>query len=88
MTAPPADTTDRQRATTLRGWPQRLVHVAAVLAGWGLFVWGWHEVLGRPWESRALWWLIAGSLVVLPTFTVAWILHNVGINRRKGARTG
>ena len=79
---------DRQRASPLRGWLQRLVHVVAVSCGWVLFVWGWHEVLGRPWDMRPLWWLILGSLVLLPLLTGAWILHNVGIHRRKGPRTG
>ncbi|GAA4407166.1 hypothetical protein [Quisquiliibacterium transsilvanicum] len=88
MTAPPAGGTDRQRASALRNWPQRLLHVAALLAGWAIFFWGWHTVLDRPWENRNLWWLIAGSLVVLPAFTLAWILHNKGIHRRKGARLG
>lgn len=88
MTAPPAGGNDRQRAIALRNWPQRLLHVAALLAGWAIFFWGWHAVLDRPWENRNLWWLIAGSLVVLPAFTVAWILHNLGIHRRKGARLG
>jgi hypothetical protein len=88
MTAPPAGGTDRQRASALRSWPQRLLHVAALLAGWAIFFWGWHEVLDRPWDNRNLWWLIAGSLVVLPAFTIAWILHNQGIHRRKGARQG
>lgn len=79
---------ERQRASPLRGWTQRLVHLVAVLCGWALFIWGWHEVLGRPWDIRPLWWLILGSLVLLPLLTGAWILHNVGIHRRKGARTG
>lgn len=78
----------RTRAASLSGWPQRLAHTVVVVAGWALFVWGWLEVLGRPWDSEALSWLIVGSLVVLPTITIAWILHNLGIHRRKGARTG
>lgn len=88
MTPLPDDGPHRQCASALRSWPQRLVHVLAVLAGWAIFFWGWHEVLGRPWDNRTLWWLIAGSLVVLPAFTIAWILHNRGIHRRKGPRLG
>lgn len=84
----PAGVKRREGANPLRGWPQRVMHLLVVLAGWGLFFWGWHEVLGRPWDSRPLWWLILGSLVLLPLLTAAWILHNVGIHRRKGPRTG
>ncbi len=79
---------DRQRAMPLRGWPQRLLHLVAVLAGWAIFILGWYKVLGRPWETRSLWLLIIGSLLVLPTLTFVWILHNRSIYRRKGPRTG
>ena len=78
----------RQRAMPLRGWPQRLLHAAALLAGWALFILGWHKVLGQPWETRTLWLLILGSLLLLPALTAAWILHNLGIHRRKGPRSG
>lgn len=78
----------RLRATPLPGWPQRILHIVAVVAGWALFLWGWHEVLGQPWDTHALQWLIVGSLVVLPAVSAAWILHNLGIHRRKGPRTG
>lgn len=88
MSAPAVDARARMRAASLSGWPQRLLHTAVVLAGWGLFVWGWYEVLGRPWDSRALWWLIVGCLIVLPLVTIAWTLHNIGIHRRKGPRQG
>lgn len=74
--------------TPLRGWPQRLVHLAALAIGWGLFFWAWHDVLGQHWETEFLTWLVSGSLVILPTLTIAWVLHNVGIHRRKGPRTG
>lgn len=88
MNDPAATTSARMRATPLPGWPRRLIHVAALAAGWALFAWGWHEVLGRPWDTDTLWWLIGGSLVVLPVLTIAWTLHNLGIHRRKGPRTG
>jgi hypothetical protein len=78
----------RQGPTPLRGWPQRLLHLAALVVGWGLFFWAWHDVLGKHWETEYLAWLVSGSLVVLPALTAAWILHNVGINRRKGPRKG
>jgi hypothetical protein len=78
----------RLRATPLRGWLQRLLHAVAVIGGWVLFAWGWSEVLGRPWDTRVLWWLIVGSFLILPLATSVWILHNVGIFHRKGPRTG
>jgi len=88
MTEPAAAVEARLSSTPLRGWPQRLLHVVALAVGWGLFVWGWHDVLGQQWNTTALIWLIAGSLVLLPAMTIAWVLHNVGIHRRKGPRTG
>jgi hypothetical protein len=88
MTAPAAGAEARLSSTRLSGWPQRLLHLAAVALGWSLFVWGWYDVLGQPWDTTALRWLVLGSLVVLPAMTAAWIFHNVGIYRRKGPRTG
>lgn len=88
MTEPAAADPARLSPTPLRGWPQRLVHLAAVVAGWGLFFWAWHDVLSQHWETELLKWLVIGSLVILPTLTAAWVLHNVGIHRRKGPRTG
>lgn len=87
MTEPVATVDARLSPTPLRGWPQRLVHLVALAVGWGLFFWGWHDVLGQQWETEYLAWLVTGSLVILPTITVAWVLHNVGIHRRKGPRT-
>jgi hypothetical protein len=78
----------RMHATPLRGWLQRLLHAVAVVGGWVLFFWGWSEVLGRPWDTRVLWWLIVGSFLILPFVTLVWILHNIKIFRRKGPRTG
>jgi len=88
MTEPAAAAEARLSPTPLRGWPQRLLHLAALAVGWGLFVWAWHDVLGQHWEAEFLTWLVTGSLVILPTLTIAWVLHNVGIHRRKGPRTG
>ena len=88
MTGPAAADRARLSPTPLRGWPQRLLHLAALVTGWGLFFWGWYDVLGQHWETEYLTWLVTGSLVILPSVTVAWVLHNVGIHRRKGPRTG
>lgn len=88
MNEPAAAVEARLSPTPLRGWSQRLLHLAALVVGWGLFFWGWHDVLGQQWNTTALVWLIVGSLVLLPAMTIAWVLHNVGIHRRKGPRTG
>lgn len=88
MNEPAAAAEARLSPTPLRGWPQRLLHLAALAVGWGLFFWAWHDVLGQHWETRFLTWLVTGSLVILPLLTTAWVLHNVGIHRRKGPRTG
>jgi hypothetical protein len=88
MNEPAAAAAARLSPTPLRGWPQRLLHLAALAVGWGLFFWAWHDVLDQHWETEFLTWLVTGSLVVLPLLTTAWVLHNVGIHRRKGPRTG
>lgn len=88
MNEPAAAAEARLSPTSLRSWPQRLLHLAALAVGWGLFFWAWHDVLSQHWETEFLKWLITGSLVILPTLTTAWVLHNVGIYRRKGPRTG
>jgi hypothetical protein len=88
MTDPAVAAEARLGPTPLNGWPARLLHLAALAVGWGLFFWAWYDVLGQHWETEFLTWLIAGSVVLLPMVTTAWILHNVGIHRRKGPRTG
>lgn len=77
---------DPHRQARLRSWPQRLVHLLAIVAGWLLFWWGWHTVLARPWDSDSLVILIVGSVVMLPILTLLWILHNLRIHRSKGPR--
>jgi hypothetical protein len=88
MTEPVAAAEARLGPSPLRGWPQRLLHLAALAVGWGLFFWGWYDVFGQSWETEFLTWLVTGSIVILPLITIAWVLHNVGIHRRKGPRTG
>jgi hypothetical protein len=86
MTEPTAVVEARLGPTPLRGWTRRLLHLAALAVGWGLFFWAWNDVLGQHWETEFLMWLVAGSVVILPLVTTAWILHNVKIFRRKGPR--
>lgn len=57
-----------------------------VAAGWAGFVWLWLLVGRGNWDSRALVWVIVGSLIVLPLLTAGWILHNRWLYRRKGER--
>lgn len=78
----------RHRATALRGWRQRVAHIVVLVAGWGLFAWGWRKVLASTWDTDALVLLIIGSLLLLPTLTIFWILHNKRIYRIKGPRSG
>lgn len=64
----------------------KLAHVVVVALGWAGFVWMWLLVGRQPWESARLYWLIAGSIVVLPLVTGAWVWHNRALYRRKGER--
>lgn len=68
------------------GWVRRTVHCIAIVLGWVLFAWGWIVVTADRPDPGDLRTLLIGSLVVLPVLTVAWVLHNVGIHRRKGPR--
>ncbi|MBZ8141092.1 hypothetical protein CLD22_14410 [Rubrivivax gelatinosus] len=62
------------------------MHALMVVAGWVLFVWGWERVASGSPEVGELLRLIAGALVLVPVLTLSWVLHNVGIYRRKGPR--
>jgi hypothetical protein len=64
----------------------RLLHLLVVVLGWVGFAWMWVLVSARPWESDRLLWLIAGSLLIVPLLTGAWVVHNRSIHRRKGER--
>lgn len=67
-------------------WWRRTVHGAAIAAGWLLFAWCWQRVTaGRP-EAGELRVLVIAALIVVPVLTLSWVLHNVGIHRRKGPR--
>lgn len=72
---------------SLPGWPTRLLHVVLIIAGWGVFGWFWWKVLfQQPLETHSLSLLIAAALIISPTITLIWVLHNLGIHTRKGAR--
>lgn len=57
-----------------------------VLAGWLLFAWCWRVVTADHPSIGQLSDLLIGALVVVPVFTVSWVMHNLGIHRRKGPR--
>lgn len=57
-----------------------------VLAGWLLFAWCWRVVTADHPSVGQLSDLLIGAMVVVPVFTVSWVVHNVGIHRRKGPR--
>jgi hypothetical protein len=63
-----------------------LLHALIIGLGWLLFVYSWWLVLQQPRATDTLRNLIIGAVVIMPTLTVAWVLHNVGIHRRKGPR--
>lgn len=67
---------------------REILQVLIVALGWIGFVWLWVLVGRQPWDSSRLLWLIVGSLVVLPIVTLAWVIHNRAIFRRKGERLG
>lgn len=69
-------------------WWRALRHAVVVALGWLLFGWLWWLVMQQGWDSQRLWWLVLGSLLVVPAITIIWILHNRAIYRRLGPRRG
>jgi hypothetical protein len=75
---------DAAAAPSLRWW--RLAHGALIVLGWVLFFWSWQRVtVNRP-EVGELRVLVLLALVVVPVLTLSWVMHNLSIHRRKGAR--
>ncbi len=77
-------TEPRVEATGVR----RVAHVAVALAGWVLFAYWWRIVLQgvsrREVEFSAIFLVIA--LIVIVATTGFWVIHNLALFRRKGAR--
>lgn len=72
---------------TLSGPLHVLFHVLIVVAGWGLFTWGWWRVVsGDPARPAVVVSLIIITLIVAPLITLYWVLHNRDIYLRKGPR--
>lgn len=70
----------------LRGGWQRLLHLVGLLAGWAVFFYWWYLVAVGDWDETDVALIILVTLVVSPALTVAWVMHNRGIFRRKGPR--
>ena len=66
----------------------KLVHLLALLAGWALFFYWWYEVAVQDWNRTQVALIIFVTLLVAPTLTAAWVLHNLSMFRRKGPRLG
>lgn len=68
---------------------RRLWHLLVAFAGWVVFVYWWILVLGRVSrdEVRFTWIFIAITAVVVVGLTALWVVHNLLIFKRKGART-
>lgn len=82
MDGPPSP----RQSAALPSWRVVLTHIVFIVLGWVLFAWSWIIVLSRPIQTGNLWWLMGAASVLLPLITLAWIIHNVGINKRKGPR--
>ena len=56
--------------------------------GWALFAWWWWLVIQRTSGDEVAFTMafLALSLVVVVVVTALWVVHNVGIFRRKGPR--
>lgn len=67
---------------------RELLRIAFVVVGWIGFVWMWVLVGRQPWDSSRLVWLIVGAFVIVPLLTLAWVLHNRALFKRKGERRG
>lgn len=72
----------------LRNGAQRALHVLGLLGGWALFVYWWYLVAVDDWSRTDVALIIFVTLVVSPAVTAGWVLHNLGIFRRKGPRMG
>lgn len=74
---------DAEKPLPLR---RRWLHLLFIVLGWLLFAWSWQRVTADRPDAGLLRVLMLGALVVVPVFTLAWVVHNVGIYRRKGPR--
>lgn len=75
------------RRGPLRSAGQRIYHVLLLIVGWLLFgAFWWQTLRGDLLGDPRLGLLVLGSAVVVPSATLWWVWHNLGIYRRKGPR--
>jgi hypothetical protein len=72
----------------VRGWPRRLIHIAALIGGWFVFFYWWYVVAVQHWNKTLIALIILVTLLVAPAITIAWVSHNLNLFRRKGPRLG
>ena len=68
----------------------RIVHALAIGGGWFIYFWLWWRVIyvyGQDLSPLVALFLVI-TIIVVPTLTLIWILHNVRIFKRKGMRQG
>ena len=65
---------------------QEIAHIFFILFGWAVFIWLWWDVMQGQWDTAGFWWIVIGSILVVPAITVIWIFHNVSLYRRLGPR--
>lgn len=69
---------------------RRVLHSLAILGGWFIYFWLWWRVIYV--YDQGLNPLVAlflfGVVIVVPTITLIWVLHNVRIFKHKGPRQG
>ncbi len=68
---------------------RQALHVLLAVAGWALFFYWWSIVLRDvdPRQVRFTVLFVGIALVVVVSVTAVWVLHNLSIFRRRGART-
>lgn len=71
------------------GQARQALHILIAGAGWVLFFYWWSIVLRRvsSQEVRFTALFIGISLVVVVAITLAWVIHNLSLFRRRGPRT-
>jgi hypothetical protein len=65
-----------------------LGHGLAVVAGWVIFFYWWYLVAVRTWAETEVASIIFVTFIVAPAITLAWVVYNLGLFKRKGPRLG